>query len=270
MKILLNNNDLNEALGKVTNLGFVPTMGSLHKGHISLIKRSLKECKYTIVSIFGNPYQFNNKNDYKNYPRNIKKDLYILKNLKTNFAFVPSKKVIYSSNVISKKRINKNDQILCAKFRKGHFEGVLEVMDRLTKLIKPSKIYLGKKDYQQLYLVKKFIERKYQSKIITCETIRDKYHLALSSRNFLLRKKDLIKARFISKNLKIFKKKLVKKKNINDLIIKKKRELSINLKINFDYLELRNLKNLELSKKITNSNIFYAYTINGIRLIDNL
>ena len=172
--------------------------------------------------------------------------------------------------MISKKRINKNDQILCAKFRKGHFEGVLEVMDRLTKLIKPSKIYLGKKDYQQLYLVKKFIERKYQSKIITCETIRDKYHLALSSRNFLLRKKDLFKARFISKNLKIFKKKLVKKENINDLIIKKKRELSINLKINFDYLELRNLKNLELSKKITNSNIFYAYTINGIRLIDNL
>ena len=87
MKILLNNDDLNEALNKVSKLGFVPTMGSLHKGHISLIKRSIKECKKTIVSIFINPTQFNNKKDYQRYPRNFKKDLSILKKLKVDLVY---------------------------------------------------------------------------------------------------------------------------------------------------------------------------------------
>ena len=95
MKILLNNNDLNEALNNVSKLGFVPTMGSFHKGHISLIKRSKKECNKTIVSIFVNPNQFNNRIDFKKYPRNIKKDLSILKKLKVNFVYLPRKKHVY-------------------------------------------------------------------------------------------------------------------------------------------------------------------------------
>ena len=95
MKILLNNNDLNEALYGVSNLGFVPTMGSLHKGHISLIKNSLKKCNKTIVSIFINPKQFNNQKDYLNYPRNNKLDLSILKKLKIDYVFMPNKKDIY-------------------------------------------------------------------------------------------------------------------------------------------------------------------------------
>ena len=97
MKILLRNNDLNEALLGISNIGFVPTMGSLHKGHISLIKKSLIHCRKTIVSIFVNPTQFNNKNDYKKYPRNIKKDLKILQKLKVNFVYIPSKNQIYKS-----------------------------------------------------------------------------------------------------------------------------------------------------------------------------
>ena len=270
MKILLNNNDLNEALGKVTNLGFVPTMGSLHKGHISLIKRSLKECKYTIVSIFVNPYQFNNKNDYKNYPRNIKKDLYILKNLKTNFAFVPSKKVIYSSNVISKKRINKNDQILCAKFRKGHFEGVLDVMNKLTKIINPQKIFMGEKDFQQLYLVKKELGKKYETKVIPCKTIRDRNNVALSSRNLLLNKSNLIIAAKIYKTLVNIKKNIKNKKNIPSFLNLKKKELKNNYKIKIDYLELRNINNLKISSTKKNSRLFIAYYLNNVRLIDNL
>ena len=97
MKILLNNNDLNEALNNVSKLGFVPTMGSFHKGHISLIKRSKKECNKTIVSIFVNPKQFNSRKDFKKYPRNIKKDLSILKKLKVNFVYLPGKKHVYLS-----------------------------------------------------------------------------------------------------------------------------------------------------------------------------
>ena len=133
MKILLNNDDLNEALYNVRNVGFVPTMGSIHKGHLSLIKRSLNECNKTIVSIFVNPTQFNNKNDFKKYPRNFKKDLIILKKLKIDFVYLPSINDIYSYKRSTKIKIDKKNIILCAKFRKGHFEGVIDVMDRLAK-----------------------------------------------------------------------------------------------------------------------------------------
>ena len=151
MKILLSNNDLNEALYDVSNLGFVPTMGSLHNGHISLIKKSLKDCKKTIVSIFINPTQFNNKNDFENYPKNNKKDLSILKNLKINFLYMPKAKDVYDYERKSPIRLRKKDKILCAKFRKGHFEGVIDVMERLTKIIKPQKIYLGEKIFNNFF-----------------------------------------------------------------------------------------------------------------------
>ena len=159
MKILLRNSDLNEALSGVSNVGFVPTMGSLHKGHVSLIRKSLTHCNKTIVSIFVNPTQFNNKNDYKKYPRNIKKDLEILKKLKVDFVFIPKKNQIYNCKNPIKINLLKKDKILCAKYRKGHFEGVIDIMTRLTDKIKPSKIFMGEKDFQQIILVKKFVEK---------------------------------------------------------------------------------------------------------------
>lgn len=269
MKILLNNIDLNEALFGNSNIGFVPTMGSLHDGHISLIKKSLKLSNKTIVSIFINPKQFNNKEDYKKYPRNIKKDLKILKKLKVDFVYLPKIKDIYRNKNKIKIKLNKQDKIMCAKYRKGHFEGVIEVMTRLTKIVSPSKIFMGEKDFQQLLLVKKYIEKNFKSKIISCKTIRDKNKLALSSRNILLKKDDLINAGKISKSLIIFKKKLSNKKNINNLIFMKKNELKKRYGIKIDYLELRNIKNLKLTNKIKNAKIFVAYFINKVRLIDN-
>ena len=161
MKTLLNNIDLNEALFGNSNIGFVPTMGSLHDGHISLIKKSLKLSNKTIVSIFVNPKQFNNKEDYKKYPRNIKKDLKILKKLKVDFVYLPKVKDIYKAKNKIKIKLHKQDKILCAKYRKGHFEGVIEVMTRFTEMINPSKIFMGEKDYQQLLLVKKYVEKNF-------------------------------------------------------------------------------------------------------------
>ena len=269
MKTLLNNIDLNEALFNNSNIGFVPTMGSLHDGHISLIKKSLKLSNKTIVSIFINPKQFNNKEDYKKYPRNIKKDLKILKKLKVDFVYLPRIKNIYKTKNERKIKLNKQDKILCAKYRKGHFEGVIEVMTRLTKIVNPSKIFMGEKDFQQLLLVKRYVEKNFKSKIISCKTIRDKNKLALSSRNTLLKKDDLIKAGKITKSLIIFKKKLLDKKNLNNLIFMKKNELKKKYNIKIDYLELRNTKNLKLTNKIRNAKIFVAYFINKIRLIDN-
>ena len=269
MKTLLNNIDLNEALFNNSNIGFVPTMGSLHDGHISLIKKSLKLSNKTIVSIFINPKQFNNKEDFKKYPRNLKKDLKILKKLKVDFVYLPRIKDIYKAKNKIKIKLNKQDKILCAKYRKGHFEGVIEVMTRLTKLVKPSKIFMGEKDFQQLLLVKRYIEKNFKSKIISCKTVRDKNKLALSSRNTLLKKKNLKKAGAIAKDLIIFKKRLFKEMNLKKLFLMKKKELKKKYTIKIDYLELRNTKNLRLTNRIKNAKIFIAYHISRVRLIDN-
>ena len=269
MKILLNNSDLNEALYGVSNLGFVPTMGGLHQGHISLIKKSQKICNKTIVSIFVNPTQFNNKKDYLNYPRNEKKDLLILKKLKINYVYLPTYNQIFKSKNKSKIILGKKDKILCAKYRKGHFEGVIDIMDRLTNLIKPEKIFMGEKDFQQLHLVKNFIEKKYKSKIIRCKTIRDKNKFALSSRNLLLNKAELIKGANITKRVKLLKNRLRNIKNIKKFLLIKKNELHKEFGIKIEYLELRNLHSLKISSKIQNSKLFIAYYINQVRLIDN-
>ena len=270
MKILLNNRDLLKTLRPFKDIGFVPTMGGIHEGHISLIKKSIKHSKKTIVSIFINPKQFDKKRDFKSYPSNIKKDLIILKKInKIDFIYVPKFKDIYKNNQKSKIKINKNDKILCAKFRKGHFEGVLDVMDKLTNLIKPKKIFMGKKDYQQLFLVRNFIERKYSTKIIGCKTIRNRNKLALSSRNFLLDKIDLKKVENISKQFQKLKKEAKKYKNINKFLIKSKRKFEKIFNIKIEYLENRNLKNLKNSNKYLGSKIFLSYYFKGIRLIDN-
>ena len=270
MKILHNNADLNEALKNVTNLGFVPTMGGLHEGHKSLIRKSLNYCKETIVSIFVNPKQFNNKNDFKRYPRNIKKDLFILKKMKIKFVYLPKKEIVY--DYIRKKKISlkSKDKILCAKYRPGHFEGVIDVMDRLINQVYPQKIFMGEKDLQQLFLVDKYIKKKHKFKIITCKTVRNEKQLALSSRNILLNKKNLNKAELLIQKLFIFKKNLKDKKNIERIISMKKTELSNSLKIKIEYLELRNKFSLKKSHNIKNSNLFIAYYVNKIRLIDNL
>ncbi len=270
MKILLNNQSLNHKLRPFNDLGFVPTMGGIHDGHISLIKRSKKICKKTIVSIFVNPKQFNNKKDFITYPSNIKKDLSILKKVKgINFVYIPKFKDVYNTREVSKIKINKKDKILCAKYRKGHFEGVLDVMDRLTNLIKPSKIFMGKKDYQQLFLVKNFIEKKYNTKVIGCKTIRNKNSVALSSRNNLFNKNELIIAGKISKKILDLKKMLKNKKKIDEYLLREKNKLQKKFNINIEYLELRNKKTLLRSKKSKDSKIFIAYYLKDVRLIDN-
>ena len=270
MKILLNNFDLIEATKSVHKLGYVPTMGSIHKGHESLIKISKNNSNKTLVSIYVNPKQFNNNKDLINYPRNIQKDLRILKKLNVDFVYIPKDSDIYNKDVKKKISISKKDKVLCAKFRKGHFEGVLEVMDRLTYLIKPDKIYMGEKDYQQFFLVKKYIEKKYKTKIIPCKTIRSKYKIALSSRNLLLNKKQLEIGNQVASNLINFKRTLRNKINLKKFLEIKKLELNKFFGIDIEYLEIRNEKNLKKSNMIKNSRIFIAYYIGKIRLIDNL
>tara|TARA_B100001123_G_scaffold273306_1_gene304147 strand:+ start:176 stop:985 length:810 start_codon:yes stop_codon:yes gene_type:complete len=261
-------NKLNKEVNFKANLGFVPTMGALHKGHLSLIESSLKRCDKTIVSIFVNPSQFNNMNDYKVYPRNLLRDIKVLKKKGVDYLFMPEKNEIFKSKKNMKIKINYKDKVLCAKYRKGHFEGVLGVINQFLKIIKAKYMFLGEKDYQQIYLIKKFIKNKYKTKIISVKTLRDKNLLAYSSRNLLLGKQDLKKASKITKKIKYLHN-LIKKnfKNLNNLNNIKKNILNEGVKI--DYFEIRNKNNF--SKKINKSNfkIFIAYYINRIRLIDN-
>ena len=261
-------NKLNKKVNFKANIGFVPTMGALHKGHISLIKSSKLKCQRTLVSIFVNPSQFNKKNDYKKYPRKLNRDIKILKKLRVDYLLIPKVSDIYKNKKNMKIKISKNDKILCAKYRPGHFEGVLAVIKQFLSKINAKYMFLGEKDYQQIYLIKKFIINKFNTKIITCKTIRLNNSLAYSSRNFSLSKIDIKKASSISKIIKRFY--LLTQKNfknidrINDL---KNKIKSQNIKI--EYLEIRN--KINFSKKINKSNfkIFTSFYINNTRLIDN-
>jgi pantoate--beta-alanine ligase len=270
MKLIRRINDLNKAIKSKNELGFVPTMGGLHKGHESLIKISKKKCKFTIVSIFINPKQFNNKNDFRKYPRDLNKDIIILKKLKVDFVYLPSVNEIYKDHTFSKFKLRKSQQILCAKHRKGHFEGVLDIMNRLTKTILPKYIFMGEKDFQQLFLVKKILEKNYKVKIISCKTIRNVNKVALSTRNFLLKNSSIIKAGFIAKKLINLKSKIIKdKKNSQQLLNDTKIDLVKNFDIKIEYLETRNTTNLSLNIINKNFKIFIAYYIDNVRLIDN-
>tara|TARA_S200000501_G_scaffold348963_1_gene364665 strand:- start:1354 stop:2199 length:846 start_codon:yes stop_codon:yes gene_type:complete len=270
MKILLNNKSLSDSLRPFNDIGFIPTMGGIHRGHLALINKSNQTCKKTVVSIFVNPKQFNSREDLKKYPSNLIKDLSLLrKSKKIDFVYLPHFNDIYEDKKKSKIVIKKQDKILCAKFRKGHFEGVLDVMSRLTKLVKPKKIFMGQKDFQQFYLVKRYLENRYKTVVILCKTIRDKNKVALSSRNYLLKKSELIIASKLSKEVSKLKKEINKQKSINKFLLIKKNEIQKILKIKIEYLELRNINNLKTSNTLNKSKIFVAYYINRIRLIDN-
>ncbi|MDC0569597.1 pantoate--beta-alanine ligase [Candidatus Pelagibacter sp.] len=277
MKLIRQITDLNKAVNKEKNLGFVPTMGALHKGHGFLINKSKRLCKKTLVSVFVNPTQFNNKNDYKSYPRNLTDDLKILKKLKVDFVYLPTVKQIYKEKLIKKISLKKSQKILCAKFRKGHFEGVLDVLNRFIKLINPKVMFMGEKDFQQYFLTQKYISKKYTTKVYLCKTIRDSNGVALSSRNKLLKESNFKKLGLIAKKLINSKMKLYKLNRINNDNSKKfqeiiqtlKQELINEFNIKIEYLECRNLINLSTNIKNKKFKFFISYYIDKVRLIDN-
>ena len=159
---------------------------------------------------------------------------------------------------------------MCAKFRKGHFEGVLDVLERFIELISPQKMFMGEKDFQQFFLVKNYIENKYDTKVYLCKTVRDKNKLALSSRNSLLNKTSFFEAGIITRKLLKLKNNINRnKKNYKKLIFDLKKELSKNFDIKIEYLECRNTQNLSTNVLKKTYKLFVAYYINNVRLIDN-
>ena len=269
MKIILDKKKLIELLNKEENIGFVPTMGAIHKGHASLIKRSISENNKTVVSIFINKPQFNKKDDFKKYPRVLNSDKKVLKKLNVDYVFIPSTKQIYPNGPSKNIKINKFKKELCGRFRPKHFEAIVDVIERFIKIIKPKKIYLGKKDMQQLILIDAYFKKnKIKTKVIACETIRQRDGLALSSRNLLLSDDDKKIASKIYKILKISKKKILKKKYFLKIVRNKILSLSI---IKIDYLKVLDINRIiKPYKKKSNVKIFLSYYLNSVRLIDNI
>jgi len=179
----------------VGKIGFVPTMGALHLGHLSLVRFSKKDCEKTIVSIFVNPTQFNDPNDLKAYPRMLEEDALKLENEGVDYIFAPEFSELYPddySYVVTEKKLS---NVLCGKSRPGHFDGVLSVVMKLFNIVEADKAYFGEKDYQQLELIKGMVEAFFmKTQIIPCPTIREEDGLAMSSRNLRLSAEGRLKA----------------------------------------------------------------------------
>lgn len=176
---------------KKDSLGFIPTMGALHKGHVSLIKKSLSQNALSICSVFVNPTQFNNKTDFKNYPNRLDEDIKLLKETGCDVVFTPSKEAIYPNGLPSSVfDFGLLDKVMEGANRPGHFNGVAMVVSRLFEIIKPQRAYFGEKDFQQLAIIKSLTALKFKNiEIIPCGTLREKDGLAMSSRNLLLNKR---------------------------------------------------------------------------------
>ena len=271
MKIFKSKHKLQKEILNIKNISFVPTMGGLHKGHISLIKKSKSFRGKTLVSIFVNPKQFNEKKDYINYPRNLKRDLMILKRLNVDLIYLPNFKDIFSFQVKNKVFLDKFSKKLCGKSRRGHFKGVLNIVNRFLEIIKPKYIFLGVKDFQQSYLINMHIlNRNINTKIIHCRTIRETNGVACSTRNNNLNKSQFQIASNVVRYLKN-KKKLIKKKLSNFKFLDIKKDLMDLGLTKIDYIELYNSNTLKPPKsKREKFKIFIAFYLNKTRLIDNI
>ena len=194
---------LNAVKGEGKSLGFVPTMGALHEGHLSLVKRAVKECDVVVVSIYVNPLQFNNPDDLKNYPATLENDLKLLGLFPEVIVFTPAFSDVFPLNDVHYNvELGDVATVLEGAHRPGHFLGVGKVVHALFDLIKPTKAFFGSKDYQQVLIIKKLVEvLGLKVEIIECSTQRDPSGLAMSSRNLLLSPSERMEAAIIFKTL---------------------------------------------------------------------
>ncbi|UOR84694.1 pantoate--beta-alanine ligase [Helicobacter pylori] len=255
------------------SVGFVPTMGALHKGHQSLIERSLKENPHTIVSVFVNPTQFGANEDFNAYPRPLEKDLALCEGLGVNAVFLPKTNEMYPYEIEQRLKLYAPTFLshsLEGAMREGHFDGVVQVVLRLFHLVHPTRAYFGKKDAQQLLIIQHLVQDLLLDIEITpCEIVRDSDNLALSSRNVYLNATQRKQALAIPKALESIKQAIDKGEKACEKL--KKLGLEILETLEVDYLEFCNHK-LEPLKTIdpTNTLVLVAARVGKTRLLDNL
>lgn len=267
---------LDEKRSKGAKIGFVPTMGALHPGHVSLIQISKSENEITVCSIFVNPTQFTDQSDLEKYPRTLESDKIILNEALCDVLFVPEVKEMYPFGDPMKKEdynFGELENVMEGKFRPGHFKGVALVVDKLFRIINPTSAYFGEKDFQQLAIIRQMSRERYSSiDIIGCETIREKDGLAMSSRNTLLSSVERKEAVLISEAMH----KMKREKNelsVDDLKKTAYEFLAKSEYIKPEYIEIVNFSDL---KPITHweensqARVCIAARVGNVRLIDNM
>lgn len=279
MHIFTNNADLNHYLlgASSTNssIGFVPTMGALHAGHLSLLKESIRNNSITVISIFVNPTQFNNPEDLKKYPRTLEADIDKVKTVSNEIViYAPTVEDIYEGNTISKHyNFDGLENQMEGRFRPGHFDGVGTVVKRLFEIVKPTKAYFGEKDFQQLQIVKKLVEKqKLPVTIVGCEIHREPNGLAMSSRNERLTNTEREEAALIFKTLQEAKTLFTTQSaklviNWVEQIFKKHPQFELEYFEIADEATLKSCKRKSSNKKYRG---FIAVFVNNVRLIDTI
>ncbi|AOW21023.1 pantoate--beta-alanine ligase [Urechidicola croceus] len=255
-------------------VGFVPTMGALHEGHLSLIKKAKKKNNIVVVSIFVNPTQFDKLEDLEKYPRTLNADIKLLKTVDCDILFIPSASEIYSDNIQSESfNFDGLEYQMEGKFRDGHFDGVGTIVKRLFEIVQPNNAYFGEKDFQQLQIIKKLVEKHaIDIKIKGCKIHREDDGLAMSSRNTRLTKEYRKAAPYIYQTLKKAKKKFGTK-NAVEVIQWVEKKFKKHPILELEYFEIADEKTLlPIIKKEHNRNYraFIAVFAGKIRLIDNI
>jgi len=261
---------------KGKKIGFVPTMGALHTGHISLIQSAKKDNTLTLASIFVNPTQFNNPSDYNKYPVTIDNDILLLETFGCDILFLPSVQEMYPEGTAIKKEYDLGylEQLLEGEYRPGHFQGVCTVVDRLLRIVNPDDLYIGQKDYQQCMVITKLIAimgKADEIKVHICPTLREESGLAMSSRNMRLSANEKQQATLLWQTL-LYIRENIKPGDINYLKEKAISQLSTN-SFKVDYVEIANARNLlpvhtwDGKEKLV---ALVAAFLNEVRLIDNI
>lgn len=260
---------------KNKKIGFVPTMGALHNGHISLVERALSENDVVVVSVFVNPTQFNNNADLQKYPRTPEDDISLLKSLKGEIIiYLPAVADLYDSSVLAKNyNFEGLENEMEGKHRNGHFDGVGTILDKFFRIIKPDTAYFGEKDFQQLQIVRKLVEvEKIPVKIIGCPILREENGLAMSSRNKRLSTKQFDEAALIFEVLNEVRDNFesTSLKELNELVAERFLQ---NPTLNLEYFEIANEKTLKTAtqkSKDAKYRAFIAAFAGEVRLIDNM
>jgi len=257
------------------SIGFVPTMGALHQGHLSLLEKSLKNNSITVISIFVNPTQFNNPEDLEKYPRTLDNDVEKIKKVSDSIiVYAPSVEDIYEGKTVSTHYdFDGLEHQMEGKFRPGHFDGVGTVVKRLFEIVNPTNAYFGEKDFQQLQIVKKLVEKeKLTVKIIGCPIYREANGLAMSSRNERLTTEEREKASIIFKTIYKAKQLFGTKsaKEVSDFVSNTFKD---NATFELEYFEIADeatLKSCKRKNKTKKYRAFIAVFVNKIRLIDTI
>ena len=255
------------------SIGLVPTMGALHQGHASLVKKAADENDALVVSIFVNPSQFNDPVDLENYPRTLDQDLELLQSLNVDLVFVPSVKEMYPKEDTRSFDLGGLDKVMEGKYREGHFKGVVQIVSKLFLVVKPARAYFGQKDFQQLVIIRHLVQlMELNIEIVACPIIREEDGLAMSSRNVRLTRKERNLAPFIYITLKLAgeKRGSLSPPEIKTWVITQFMEQPLMQLEYFEIVDDKGLKNIESWEEPGNKVACLAVVIGEVRLIDNL